>query len=267
MGKIRILYVDVLLMVFLSCGLVSVNHGEPAEVYHCELPPLPESWFTLLGSPAWRIEWTTSDGSRNTLEVPPSVSQAAVPLDGHQPGPIWAWPYWPQLGIGPYRTKPAGALIPLDLQDDHCKLSWLGGVEATLFYYLQASSGNSKYRAEYFNWPRFRSLFSEAKLPPPVLADPWCVDWVLLAEKPRVSGFDSRRLVPRAVRSLVISLPAAGPWVSGSPFTPVLAGYDAQETGNVTVNASSSVDTILSTHGIISYSWDGIAYIPGLEDP
>jgi len=267
MGKIKTLYIYILFLFLVSCSLVSLNLGSPAEAYCCELPPLPELWCTVLGSPAWRIEWTASDGSRNTLEVPPGVSQAVVPLDVHQPGPIWAWPYWPHLGIGPYRTKPAGALIPLDLRDDRCKLSWLGGVEATLFHYMQVSSGNSTYRAEDFNWPRFRSLFSESKLPPPVLADPWCVDWVLVAGKTRLSGFDSRRLVPRAVRSLDISLPAAGPWVSGSPFASALAGYDAQEPEKVTVNASSSVDTILSTHGIISYSWDGIAYIPGLEDP
>jgi len=267
MRRIPIFHIDVLLLLFVSCHAPFVDPlVDPAE-YVFELPEIPEAWYALLGSPSWSLEWMDENGSITTFCVPSGTKQVTLPLSVHQPGPIWAWPYWSQLGIDPHRTRPAGALLPLDIQGNRCRLTWMGGVEASFFRYLQSSPGDPRYGPEYFNWPRFRSLFQDKRLAQEVLADPWHVDWSLVAEKTRRSGFDSRRLNSRPVKTILISLPVLGPWVSGSPFSPVLPESSGLEDLQISIQAASAVGTLLSTHGIISYSWDGIAYIPGLPDP
>jgi hypothetical protein len=267
MGKARIIYIDVLLVVFVSCTASFINPLHDSAEIDVEMPAIPEAWYTLLGSPAWRVEWMTENGSLATLQAPAGTRQVKVPLSVHQAGPLWAWPCWPQLGIEPHRTRPAGALLPLDVIENRCRLTWMGGVEASFFRYLQTSPGDSRYGPEYFNWPRFRSLFSDKRLAQEVLSDPWRVDWSLVAIKTKLSGFDSRRLTPRPVQVIPITLPVLGPWVSDSPFVPAIAESPDAGGLQITLHASAAVDTILSTHGIISYSWDGIAYIPGLPDP
>lgn len=227
------------------------------------LPDLPASWFSVLGSPAWHIEWPVADGSVRRVDLPAGSYTIPVALSLRHPTPICAYPFWPQLGIDPKRTKPAGALFPLDLKDRVCRLTWLGGVEAVFYQFLGSSTGDPRYGPECFNWRRFRALFDEATVPAPVLADPWCVDWSLVAEKTRKGGFDSRRLVPRETKGLAVSFPVPGPWVSGSPFC---LGSPSEGLSFFTVQASMAVDTFLSTHGIIVYTWDGMVYIPGEVD-
>lgn len=267
MGNMRVLYIDVLLMVLSSCSFSFDTPIRGITEYIVELPDIPLGWSSTLGSPAWRLQWLDKYDLFTTLEVSPGVQELTVPLSIHHPGPIWAWPYWPQHGIEPYRTKPAGAILPLDIRGNRCRLTWMGGVDAVFFEYLEHNSGSSRYSPQRFNWPRFRSLFSEGKLSPEVQKDPWCVNWLLVAQETGHSGFDSRRLVPRPTKVLPIILPHPGPWVSGSPFLQDVYQNQEADGGVLSIPASSAVDTILSTHGILSYSWDGVVFIPGLKDP
>ncbi len=254
-------------MLLLACQLPMDLFLVDTNRYILELPEIPNEWHILLGSPAWRLEWLGEQGYISSIDVPPDVKETEVSLTLHQSGPILAWPYWPQWGIMPHRTRPAGALLPLDMQQHRCRLTWMGGVEATLFYLLETSPGTTKYRPANFNWPRFRKLFSEKRLPSAVLSDPWCVDWAFVATKTKLSGFDSRRLVAQPTKPLSVTLPNVGPWVAGSPFTSHVYEGRLSEEMKITLESTASVDTILSVHGIIAYSWDGIAYISGFHDP
>ncbi|AEJ20228.1 hypothetical protein [Gracilinema caldarium] len=267
MKKFRAYLIYIVLMPLSACQFTADLFWVDTKVYIFELPEIPHEWNDVLGSPAWRLEWLSEQGHISSMDVPLGVITTEVSLSIHQPGPILAWPYWPQLGITPHRTRPAGALLPLDVQQNRCRLTWMGGIEATLFYLLKTSPGNAKYDPDTFNWPRFRKLFSEKKLPLAVLADPWCVDWALVATKTRLSGFDSRRLVSQPTKPLFVTLPDVGPWVADSPFIPYLLEGRASEELKITLETTASVNTILSAHGIIAYSWDGIAYISGFHDP
>jgi len=267
MKKLGIPHIGIAIMLFFACQLPTALFLVGTNKYILKLPEIPNEWNILLGSPAWRLEWLGEQGHICSIDVPPDVKDTEVSLTIHQSGPIFAWPYWPQWGIMPHRTRPAGAILPLDIRENRCGLTWMGGIEATLFYLLEASPGNAKYSPANFNWPRFRKLFSEKRLPPAVLSDPWCVDWALVAAKTRLSGFDSRRLVAQPTKPLSVTLPNVGPWVTGSPFKAhVFEGRGANEI-KITLESTASVDTILSVHGIIAYSWDGIAYISGFHDP
>ncbi|WP_304223417.1 hypothetical protein [Gracilinema caldarium] len=262
MKSASVLFLSLVIIIVSSCNMDSVAAGLDTVDIVFELPPVPESWCIVLGPPCWLLEWAAQDGSKVAVTVPKDTNQVSVRLNIHQYEAFWGWPYWPEYGIVPYRARPAGALVPLDIKDRHCRLTWFGGVEAAFFSLLRQSLGDPRYGPEYFNWPRFRSLFHEAALPEEVLADPWCVDWLTVAKKTKASGFDRRRLVPMLERPIMIRFKPPGPWVSGSPFGAQVLFSDLYEPQNILINAGATVDTFLSTHGIIAYSWDGAAYFP-----
>lgn len=123
---------------------------------------------------------------------------------------------------------PAGAMYPFDANKGTLALSWQAGVDAVLFWELAyAAAGDAQAGAaatprfpHYFNWPRFRELFTDAEsgLSAEIRADPWLADWHIIAEKIAHSGFDKRRLVPEARDAVPVPVHYRGPWTGTSPF-------------------------------------------------
>jgi hypothetical protein len=147
-------------------------------------------------------------------------------------------------------------LFPFDAAADSFLLSWRGGVEAVLYRELgRASTGNSGTSSSvprlpwYFNWPRFRELFSDSTVNAEFRADPWLADWPAIAEKIWLSGFDKRRLVPQTRIELTIPL-GSGPWMGASPFTKPLY-FESTPVFPVKAAAPSSADTWVSAGGIL----------------
>ncbi len=257
-----VLLLSLMVTIVSSCNMDPAMAGLDTAEIVLELPPVPDAWRIVLGPPCWLLEWVAQDGTHVSVSVPADTTQVSVKFNIHQYEALWGWPYWPDIGIGPYRTRPAGALVPLDVKNRSCRLTWFGGVEATLFSSLRNSPGDPRYGPEYFNWPRFRALFYDAVLPAEVLADPWCVDWQRVAKKTKASGFDRRRLVPMVTRPVSIRFRSPGRWVPGSPFGSEVLLSGLGEMQNLLIHAGAAVDTFLSTHGIITYTWDGAAFIP-----
>jgi hypothetical protein len=137
---------------------------------------------------------------------------------------------------------PAGALYPLDVAGDAVKLRWEAGVDG-VFYRALSRRGSDKRRAEQFDWLRFRALFHSEKINAACRADPWLADWEAIALKTAASGFDARRIKPRAYDKapLVFPLPAAGPWFTVSPFTDPLPWPGAGEIVEIRTSAAVAV--------------------------
>ena len=149
--------------------------------YALEFPPLPAPWQELLGSARWRLIWTDGRGVPQTLEAD---GRAAISVVSEWAAPVLAFPYWPDRGIFPGEMRPAGAIVPFDIQGDRLRLSWKAGAEAWFYRELAAARNTAlaeagsdgspesakaaldKRRPEYFDWPRFRSLMLDEIIMP-----------------------------------------------------------------------------------------------------
>ncbi|MDR0669573.1 MAG: hypothetical protein LBF95_05785 [Treponema sp.] len=208
--------------------------GSGESLFRLELPPLPQSWMELLGSPRWLVRYYGHDGGEIFLDV--EGEGAELSLSPSRVSSVIAWPYWPLRHLEPGDFRPAGAILPYGAlfggdSPGRIPLSWQGGVEAWFFEALSraaltrangtADSGNPR-RPEYFDWPAFRFLFSDPAVSAEFRADPWLADWDAIAEKTVRSGFRKRWL--GVVETLDLSIPALpGPWISPSPFVPPAA--------------------------------------------
>ena len=206
---------------FASCSLFS---EDPKRALR--LPEAPDGWLEVLGPPSWQIEWFDSDGQRRRAFLAPGGALEIAP-PGMMASPVFARPYWPELGIAPGIFRPAGAIFPFDFAEGALVLTWQGGVEAAFFMELAQAAGanvpsgaSADLRLPWnFSWPRFRRLFDDPALNERVRADPWLANWQSIAERTVQAGFDRRRLVPAA--SVPTELPLGkGPWVAASPFAP-----------------------------------------------
>jgi len=165
--------------------------------------------------------------------------------------PVAAWPYWPTNGLIPGHFMPAGALFPFDASGRRLCLSWEAGVDAVFYRELAiaAAQKNAKMPA-YFDWARFRSLFSSETMKQAVREDPWLVDWRSVAEKTVSSNFDQRRLVPQEVKYVNIPV-SAGPWYGPSPFAKPLA-FEEGEKPSFPVRPG--VNVWISAEGILRFT-------------
>jgi len=202
--------------------------------YILELPEVPQSWYSLLGEPHWRLEWFDPSGFTQRKDIPPGILQPLhsnerfprrnieIELPVTWVNPVTAWPYWPEQNLIPGFFKPAGALFPFDISGKKLCLSWKSGPD-TLFY-RELALANDRQEAKIpanFDWLRFRELFNTEVLNEAVRRDPWLVDWAYVAERTISSNFDRRRLVPQAGEPLRIPVPS-GPWYGTSPFADAL---------------------------------------------
>jgi len=225
--------------------------------YVLELPELPYTWESMLGSPRWRVEWFDGEGRRQTAEVS-GKARPKISLPGTLANPVLALPFWPEKGIAPGIFRPAGAIFPFDVSGNRLALSWQGGVDAAFFLELARAAngglppgGTAALRLPWnFNWPRFRRLFDDPALNEEIRADPWLADWPGIAERTAQSGFDRRRLVPAAAVALEIPL-GTGPWVGTSPFAAPLVFE-----GRPVFPVRPPTDTWVSAEGFLRVSAD-----------
>jgi hypothetical protein len=210
----------VLAALFSGCGRALTD-----PVYVLKLPEPPPVWTELLGPPQWRVEWISPEGVKESRVAAGDVETA---LPQTWANPVSAWPFWPDKGIGPGIFRPAGAIFPFDVSGADLRLSWRGGVDAFVYWELEAASAaqagtrTSAVRlSRNFNWPRFRELFDDPAFFEKLRSDPWAVDWKAAAVKIVSSGFDKRRIVPEARAETAVPVPP-GPWIGTSPFVPPL---------------------------------------------
>ncbi|MCL2762492.1 MAG: hypothetical protein FWD36_04700 [Treponema sp.] len=225
------------LMIVSCAGLFLHGCGESPADSRCmvEFPALPQAWQALLGNPLWRVEWLNDAGHKQSMEVGGSGG-VEISLPVSWASAVYAWPFWPDAGLGPGVFRPAGAIFPFDVSagagGKSLVLSWQGGVDATLFWELARAYGAEQNVStavprlpHHFNWPRFRQLFDDPALNAEIRADPWLADWCGIAERIVQSGFDRRRLIPEARSGREIPV-GPGPWIGTSPFAAPLL-FDA----------------------------------------
>ena len=237
--------------VLLSCAAPA-----SAPVLRLRFPPLPTAWAAALGEASWSVRWTGSDGVQYRRDD--AETGMEIELDSSASA-ILAYPYWPGLGLEVALARPAGAIYPFDEDGGSLVLDWEGGPPAVFFRELAVAAGPPRTLPERFDWPRFRALLSGPLVASEVAADPWLVDWRLVAEKTRRSGFDRRRLVPRPTEPLAFTVPAAGPWAASSPF---VRAPSWQEGSSATVGASEEADTFFCAEGILRYSREAALWLP-----
>jgi hypothetical protein len=200
-----------------------------------EFPRLPALRAEVLGRPSWKVEWYNRDGNRESTVVD-GYQDIAIPVFSEWPSPVTAWPFWPDKGIEPGMTRPAGALYPFDVSDDVLRLSWRGGAEAAFYLALEEACARKENaeplrKAAFFDWQRFRTFFA-SEAPEELREDPWLVNWKEAAEKTVNSGFRTS-YVKAGVRTVTeVLIPHDGPWFSASPF---------QEAENWTAGSSAPV--------------------------
>jgi hypothetical protein len=237
--------------------LAGCNPGEGESSFLLDLPPLPESWTELLGSPWWHIRYYTGEGREAVLELDGGMAELSV--SPFRTSPVLAWPYWPARRLEPGDFRPAGAIIPYDIpgaSPDRISLSWQGGVDAWFFEALNNaapdvpnSAGTGKLRqGGNFDWPGFRALFSDSAVSPELGSDPWLADWGAIAERTIRSGFRKQWLNVAETVSLNIPVPP-GLWISPSPFAPPLAAEG--ETTDFKVQGGPGVRAWYSAAGIL----------------
>jgi hypothetical protein len=179
-----------------------------------------------------------------------------------------AYPFWPEQGLFPGYMRPAGAIAPFDVDGSSLRLSWRAGPEAwfyrTLAMEITAASTNNLSSAgrspDRFDWPRFRDLLQSCDIPPEIQSDPWLTDWDTVAARTVQSGFDRRRIQARIREPVTVNIPYSGPWAGSSPFTETHL-WEAGE--QVTLEATSEADTLVSPGGVLRYSRDGAVWTPG----
>ncbi|MDR2095515.1 MAG: hypothetical protein LBP76_08350 [Treponema sp.] len=236
-------------MLFTACGFEE-------HTYTPDFPVLPDHWQEILGTPAWRLEWIDSGGAYKQVRC--STDNAPeIELPDSTAVPVLAFPYWPDRGIGPGVMRPAGAIFPFDTDGSSVALSWRGGIEATIYRELtrsftsldseeESNQSYSKRRSQNFDWPRFRELLLEGDIDGEVQQDPWLADWPSICLKTVQSGFDKRRIKPRAAGELTIPLDT-GPWIGTSPFAQPLVPENG---AGLSVKAGDTVDTYFSAGGL-----------------
>jgi hypothetical protein len=220
MNKLWCLPVLIPALFFSGCGRTLTDSA-----YFLALPEPPPTWTELLGPPHWWIEWINPEGA---VENRISAGGLEITLPQTWASPVSAWPFWPGRGIEPGIFRPAGGIFPFDASGDLLRLSWRGGVDALVYWELDAAraagagaEASVPRFARNFNWPRFRELFDDPIFLEKLHSDPWLVDWKAAAAKIALLGFDKRRIVPEKQEEIPVPM-FPGPWIGTSPFAPPL---------------------------------------------
>ena len=250
-------------LLFLAFLPAACKDAPISDSYRPVLPDLPTVWYEILGEAHWRVEWVGEGGFWQKKEIGPGQDIPALSLIQEWTTPVLAWPFWPDKNLLPGIMRPSGALFPWDVSGGKLMLSWKGGIDAVFWKELAASEKPSL-AAEgrlpwYFDWPRFRELFSEnGSLSESVRLDPWLPDWKEIAKKTVASGFDRRRIVSRKLTELVIP-DFGGQWTGSSPFALPL---DAPSGGPLCVNAADVPEAWISAEGILKCFVSGWVWQP-----
>jgi hypothetical protein len=249
----------ILILQFFYIFFLSACESEVfAPSYQVELPQIPEAWRDILGSPRWLLVWISPAGTKKTLEVEENQSPAIQVLE-EWTNPVIAYPFWTTRNIPPDIMRPAGALFPFDLEGDQIRLTWRGGIDATLYLELAAQGSETNRYPYYFNWIRFRELLESNDINETLRQDPWSADWKAIALKTARSGFDRRRIVPLPRTDMLIPVQHKGFWISTSPFAEPLY----QEAGtDLSLQVCEKIDIHLSSAGILHYTKNAWILMP-----
>jgi len=246
----------------LAALMACCGEGLNPSSYQPVLPVLPLSWKEILGDASWRLQWLGEDGTWKEWEGLPGSDPPEISIYCEWSTPVLAWPFWPAWNLSPGIMRPAGALFPWDISGHKIYLSWQGGVDAFFWRELahaDRSNGASEGRLPwYFDWQRFRELFSGENIPENVRLDPWLADWKLIGSKTVSSGFDRRRLVSRKFSEIAIP-DMDGSWAGSSPFSRPIA---VPEEGPLLLNVTESADTWVSPGGVLKCSTEGWVFRP-----
>jgi hypothetical protein len=232
---------------FLFCGCKNpVIYSQ----YEVILPEIPSDWQTVLGDPVWRLEWVDESGNWQEITAQQNKS-LSLEIINTKINPIIAYPYWPEKNIHPKTFFPAGALFPLDTQNDAISLDWLGGVDAQLFLYLSKYNTEMLRRPEHFDWQRFRGLLRMEIENEEIKANPWIVDWEAAAQRIAQSGFRSSYIREREYTEIEVSIPESALWISPSPFE---EGKHWQEGERILLKAAKSPSRYVSAKGTLVFT-------------
>jgi hypothetical protein len=245
----------IVLLSLLTGGILGIGSCESSILppsYRAELPPLPPEWEELLGAAHWRLEWIDTQGAIRSLETG-GVREMDLDLIETWTNPVLAYPFWPDRNIAPGIFRPAGALYPFDVREGRISLSWQGGVEAWFYHCLREAPARSpgetgKRRPELFDWPRFRTILENPALDAGAAADLWRPDWREIADKTLQSGFDQKRIKPRAMEELPVTIPWTGLYLGSSPFA---AGVYWEKDKTAVFSVDGAVDTYVCAGGIL----------------
>lgn len=245
-------------------ALILAGCGPIPEDYRAVLPQIPQGWEEILGPPRWRLEWINPKGDKETQDLSGGNRAFRVSPMQEWTVPVIAWPYWPEKGLGPGAMRPAGALFPWDASGDDITLSWRAGVDAFLWLELAGSGGfgsssSGTPRVPWlFDWPRFRELLESSAVSQTIRDDPWTADWKLIARRILESGFDRRRIVPRA--GTEIAVPGLDlPWFGSSPFAQALVPAPGEA---LKLSAREEPEMYLSSLGLLRCTKDAWIFIP-----
>ncbi len=226
--------------------------------YRVILPEIPPDWEHVLGEPVWNIEWI--DGSGNWRKIERQENRPfSLEMYNTKMTPVIAYPYWPEKNLHPRAFHPAGAIFPLDVQNDTITLDWQGGVEAEFYLFLSRFNDGGKRSPEQFDWKRFRALLRTELKDQDVKNDPWKVDWETAAQKIVNSGFNSRYIAEKEYSDMKVTIPESGIWVSPSPFE---RGHYWEKGEHVILKASESVSRYVSEKGTIVFNRKTSAFFP-----
>ena len=224
------------------------------------LPEMPSHWKEILGEPHWRLEWIDESGNWQSGDLYSGSEAPGLSLVQEWSNPVLAWPFWPEWNLLPGTMRPAGAIFPWDKATKQIILSWKGGVEAVFWKELaiaeRASAAAYKRLPWYFDWPRFRELLESDNVSEAIREDPWLADWKEIARKTVLSGFDRRRISPRAFSNF--SIPhLSGGWIGSSPFADPV---DLSPDGPLVLSVTDVPDTWVSPQGILKCSKAGYVF-------
>jgi hypothetical protein len=237
-------YLFLLMILLCLCGCRPECSEMPCVAITPEFPPL---WKELFGVPKWRLEWIGPGGRKEVREITGN-ERTEIIIIPEWPSPVLAFPFVPGRGIKPGMLKPAGGIFPFDVLGNTIRLSWQGGVDASFYwelagaYSITGAETGGKRKPQYFDWPRFRELFTDGSLPEDVTKDPWLAGWKSIAQKTIQSGFDRRRIKSGERTDLSVPLDS-GPWAGTSPFAaPVEDGiFSVQKEPDTWYSASSAL--------------------------
>lgn len=247
-----LMMLSVSICAFFFCGCANpINYSR----YTVILPEIPPDWEAVLGQPLWQIEWVDANGNWRKIKAQENES-FYLEICGTKMNPVIAYPYWPGKNLHPKLFYPAGAIFPLDTQNDTIHLDWKAGIDAQLYVNLSGFNHEGSRRPEQFDWQRFRSLLRTELGNEEIKANPWIVDWKAAAQKIAQSGFRTSYLTAKKYTEITLSIPESTLWISSSPFED---GKNWEAGEKVVLKAADSPSRYVSAKGTIVFTnktWD-----------
>jgi len=173
-------------------------------VVDAELPELPEHWKAAFPELRFELQIAREDGepqripwpSGGRLNIPKRPNEAALAV--------------PVVRDGRYRLPPAGAVWPMDLEDDGRTLAfhWQRGPLAQVLMALSRQG---------FQPSRLNTIRLDAEMQERSRGDPWSLDLVHLAERLVSGAFRVTDIKALPTRDIGLEVPP-GAWFLESPF-------------------------------------------------